>query len=311
MKKKIIIALILIISLLFCGCSTDLESNEDSYDSVIEKNVEANESKNQEISDLTDALELGEIIIDPEYDFDISQMVPSDFGSFFDKNYECETTTYKIAEGTDCENTVTVIKGSEEGSSVYIIAGVHGDEEAAWQTGNLLEKIKIKAGTLTILSPANPWGAQQEIKSRYVKDDYDLNRSFPGKIDGNKAEQAAYYIFEDLKKVSPDFVFDLHEARIVNSSRDFLGSSLIFTDLKDMNAMLMDLIMETQLGNLCSEEYKFYSPGPQGSVNSTISKDLSIPTITVETFRGYPMERRLKDQLDIVQYVLKNLEMVE
>lgn len=30
-----------------------------------------------------------------------------------------------------------------------------------------------------------------------------------------------------------------------------------------------------------------------------------IPTITVETYRGYELERRIGDQLDIVEYVLR------
>ena len=32
---------------------------------------------------------------------------------------------------------------------------------------------------------------------------------------------------------------------------------------------------------------------------------LGIPTITVETYRGYELERRIGDQLDIVEYVLR------
>ena len=180
--------------------------------------------------------DFSEYEIDPPYDFDPGQMLPRDFGAYFTEDYEgCTRETYKIAEGTEAENEVTVLKGSEEGNTVYVIAGVHGDEQAAWLTGNLLEKISIKAGTLYVLSPANRWGAAREVPTRYVIGEEDLNRSFPGDVNGTLAEQVAASIYADVERVQPDFVFDLHEARIVKSGRDFLGSSLIFTSLDGMS----------------------------------------------------------------------------
>ena len=245
--------------------------------------------------------------IDPPYDFDPETMVPRDFGDYFAEDYPgCTVETYKLAEGTEVENEVTKITGSQEGNTVYVIAGVHGDEQAAWRTGKLLKKISIQAGTLYIIAPANPWGAYQETPTRYVTGEEDLNRSFPGSPDGTMAEKAAAAIYADVERVQPDFVFDLHEARVVKSSRDFLGSSLIFSSLDGMEDMFMDMVMETELGNLCSEPFKFYSPGPAGSVNRTITEQLHIPTVTVETFRGYQMERRIGDQLAVVQYVLQH-----
>ena len=39
-------------------------------------------------------------------------------------------------------------------------------------------------------------------------------------------------------------------------------------------------------------------------------QELKIPAITVETFRGYPLERRIADQLDVVQYALRYYGMI-
>lgn len=256
--------------------------------------------------------ELAQMEIDPPYDFDPDAMQAKDFGDYFTSTYaDCQRTTYSILEGTDYENEVTQITGAEDGPVIYVIAGVHGDEEAAWRTGNLLKKIDIKAGSLYVLSPANPWGASQDPKTRYVTGEEDLNRSFPGDPEGSAAEQVAAAIFADVERVQPDFVFDLHEARIVKSSQDFLGSSLIFTSMTGMEEMFMNMVMATEMGELCSEPFKYYSPGPEGSVNRTITEQLGIPTITVETFRGYEMERRIGDQLAVVQYVLKDYGLVE
>lgn len=247
-----------------------------------------------------------EWIIDPPYDFDVDTMVASDFGDYFQTDYEgSTTTTYQIGEGTPWENTVTTITGAEEGATIYIIAGVHGDEEAAWRAGDLLEKISIKAGTLYVIAPANPWGAYAEPQSRYVVDSQDLNRSFPGDPDGLESEQVAHIIFQDVIDKSPDFVFDLHEARMIVAGYDFLGSCLIFTDLSEMGDMFMGMIIDSEMGELFSEPLNYYSPGPEGSVNRVITEQLGIPTITTETFRGYEMETRIADQLDVVNYALE------
>ena len=84
-----------------------------------------------------------------------------------------------------------------------------------------------------------------------------------------------------------------------------LGSSLIYTDLSEMSDMYLEMLMATESGELCSERFNFYGPGPIGSINNTVTTQLGIPTITVETYRGYELERRIGDQLDIVEYVLR------
>lgn len=248
--------------------------------------------------------ELGtEVVVDPPYDFDPAEMMPTDFGDYFAEEYPVEISTYKIGEGTDIENEVTVMKGQEEGPTIYIVAGVHGDEIAGWMTGNLVRKASIKAGTLYILSPANRWGAGAEPRVRFVTEKEDLNRSFPGSPEGTMAERVADSIYQDVARINPIFLFDLHEARSNVENRDFLGSSLIYTSLDKMGEMYLELLLATESG-LCSERFNFFGPGPIGSINNTVTTNLEIPAITVETYRGYPLERRIGDQLAIVEYVL-------
>lgn len=255
--------------------------------------------------DTIDRPEIGaQVEIDPPYDFDPDEMIPRDFGDYFLEDYPTEVSTYKIAEGTDVENEVVVLKGEEEGPTIYIVAGVHGDEIAGWMTGNLVKKVSIRAGTVHILAPANRWGASADPRTRYVTEQQDLNRSFPGDPEGTMAQRAADAIFQDIQRVNPIFLFDLHEARSNRENYDFLGSSLIYTDLSKMSDMYLDLLLATETGELCSERFNFYGPGPIGSINNTVTTQLEIPTITVETYRGYPLERRIGDQLDIVEYVL-------
>lgn len=301
--KKRTLCLLLALALTGCAGGTGSSSQPGSASQPGSSQTE------QDAYDRRDAIlrpELGEeVVIDPPYDFDPAEMVPSDFGDYFlDCDYPTEVSTYLLAEGTDIENEVVVLKGQEEGPTIYIVAGVHGDEIAGWMTGNLVKKVGIKAGTVHILSPANRWGASAEPRVRFVTEKEDLNRSFPGSPDGTMAERVADSIYQDIQRVNPVFLFDLHEARSNAENRDFLGSSLIYTSLEKMSDMYLDMLMATETGELCSERFNFYGPGPVGSINNTVTTQLDIPTITVETYRGYPLERRIGDQLDIVEYVL-------
>lgn len=243
---------------------------------------------------------------EPACDLDISTMSFSDFGDdFFVETYPVSVETYLLAEGELTEATVYHITSEQPGKTVYIVAGVHGDERAAWFAGTLLRSATIRCGELYVLAPANANGAKNG--TRYVTDQQDLNRSFPGSSEGNEAERFACTLLQDIRDKQPDLVFDLHEAILCTEGRDFLGSTLIFTDLSGMEELFFDMLFATQDGTICSGEFGYTGPGPNGSINSTVTNELGIPTITVETFRGYHMERRVADQLDIVQYALTYL----
>lgn len=303
MKKHI--ALFILLCLLLSACGASPAQKDEKKDGGFQSAPITAVAKPAEEHTVDPA----DLSPDPPYDFDIDAMQPSDFGDFFTGKYGCERSSYMLLPGDEYENEVTVIKGAQDGPTVYIIAGIHGDEEAAWQTGKLLKKADIKAGTLYILAPANRWGAEKLPKSRFI-DGKDGNRAFPGDPNGTNAQRAAYSIFTDVSDKSPVFVFDLHEAIVIEDDRDYLGSSLIFTDMDLFGDLFMDLYFATEAGEICSMPFDCFSPGPAGSINNTVSTQLGIPTLTVETYRGYEMEQRISDQLDIVQYVLKYYGMV-
>ena len=251
--------------------------------------------------------------IEPDSYLDIYNMDFSDFGAFFEAQYEVTVSSYKIMEGQLSETEVVHIHSNNPGRTIYIVGAVHGDEKAAWYTAILMEKATISSGDLYILAPANANGAKND--SRYVTDHQDLNRLFPGNPNGNEAQRLAYAIYTDISDKSPDLVLDLHEAIIYNSSRDFLGSTYIFTDLGvfaekgDLDVMFLDLLFATEDGTICHNAFGSTGPGPEGSINATVTNELRIPVITVETFRGFDIYRRVYDQLDTIQFILEYLEM--
>lgn len=261
------------------------------------------------VSVRTARAKLAEMLIDPPYEFDPAGMKASDFGPFFTGEASVTRTETVLLADTPYETTLTVIEGAAGGPTVFVVAGIHGDETAGYSAGNLLKEVPIAAGRLFVISPANMAGAANN--SRYVADGLDLNRSFPGRADGNVAERVADAIYRQVKDAKPDLLLDLHEARMTMSDKsDYLGSSLIYSDLSGMEELFFDLLLATQAGELCSEPFVYYAPGPAGSINRTATERLDIPAITVETFRGYPLERRIADQLAVVQYVLDYYDML-
>jgi len=217
--------------------------------------------------------------------------------------------TYALNAGKETETEVVVLKGVLPGPTMYIVAPVHGDEVSGWYAANLLKDMEIARGTLFILAPANRLGFEKRV--RYVFGNVDLNRQFPGKADGNIAEQLAYAIYSDIADKQPSLVLDLHEAINNDPYSDFLGSSIIFSSLDGITDLFMDMYFATQLDELCSEPFNYFGPGPIGSINNTVTNNLGIPVITMETYRAYPLERRVMDHLALVGYVLKYIGMVD
>ncbi len=241
-------------------------------------------------------------VVEPEVTFDIHAKTVSDFVDDFDTVHDVDRESYLLTPGTDTETTVVKITGREPGPTVYVAAGIHGDERAAWYAGLMLQNATVKAGTLYVLAPANAQGAKLYRRTVGAEDP---NRCFPGDENGTLAQRLCSAIFRDIADKRPEILLDLHEAIVFTGGRDFLGSSLIYSSLSGMEDLFFDLLFATQDGEVTSRPFTHNGPGPAGSMNRTVTEQLGVPTITVETFRGFPMERRVSDQLRIVAYVLR------
>ncbi|MFR9603302.1 MAG: M14 family metallopeptidase [Rikenellaceae bacterium] len=99
---------------------------------------------------------------------------------------------------------------------VCIVTGTHGDElegqYVCFKLGQLLkENLDKLDGTVEIYPALNPLGI--DTISRGIPGfDLDMNRIFPGSVNGVMAESVAYHILEDLK--GADMVIDIHSSNI-------------------------------------------------------------------------------------------------
>ncbi len=57
---------------------------------------------------------------------------------------ETEISSYKICEGTDIENEIIVLKSNNPGHTVFIVAGIHGDEVAGYEAINKIKNMELK-----------------------------------------------------------------------------------------------------------------------------------------------------------------------
>ncbi len=94
---------------------------------------------------------------------------------------------------------VEVIRGRERGPVLFISAAVHGDEINGVEIVRRLRRKRLLGrikGTLILIPVVNVFGFN--IKSRYLPDGRDLNRSFPGKKGGSLASRLARVFMKEI-----------------------------------------------------------------------------------------------------------------
>ncbi|EAR11572.1 hypothetical protein PI23P_00160 [Polaribacter irgensii 23-P] len=116
----------------------------------------------------------------------------------------------KLHTRTTVKVPVIVERSSKPGPVVLLLAGIHGDETNG--VGIIREIINLeinkpKNGTIICIPVFNIFGYL--IQTREFPDGRDLNRMFPGTLNGSLASQFAYQF---TKEIAPfvDYVIDFH-----------------------------------------------------------------------------------------------------
>lgn len=111
------------------------------------------------------------------------------------------------------KNVLTNGKGT---GRLCVVTGTHGDElegqlccyEVARIINENMDKLN---GTVEIYPALNPLGIDT-LQRGIPNFDLDMNRIFPGNMDGSMAEQAAFKIVKDLQ--GADLVIDIHSSNL-------------------------------------------------------------------------------------------------
>ena len=125
----------------------------------------------------------------------------------------------EYSDGTEILLPVVTIGGGQEGPTLFVQAGLHGDEQTgiaicrsflASLDGMDLAQLR---GRIVVVPIANPPSHLSRSRG-YLHEErrmVDLNRIFPGQAAGLISERIASALFEEFVRPS-DFVIDLHSA---------------------------------------------------------------------------------------------------
>lgn len=117
----------------------------------------------------------------------------------------------QLPSGTQIDIQAHIFRSKKDGPSTLLIGGIHGDEingiEILRRTLKEGKLKKIQTGTVIVIPLLNIYGFINF--NRYVPDGKDVNRSFPGTLNGSLASRIARtltkYIFPHI-----DYIIDFH-----------------------------------------------------------------------------------------------------
>lgn len=128
---------------------------------------------------------------------------------------QLEIPVAKLFDYTKVNIPVEVVRGKEDGPTLFVSAAMHGDEINGVEIiKRLLAKKKTLAkikGTLIAVPVVNVFGFNRNV--RYLPDRRDLNRCFPGSESGSLAGQIANIFMKEIVNNSTHGI-DLHTAAI-------------------------------------------------------------------------------------------------
>lgn len=119
-----------------------------------------------------------------------------------------------LSDHTPVTMSAHVVHGKADGPTVFVSAGVHGDEVIGIEIVRRLLKspgLRALRGTLIVVPIVNSFGFFN--RSRYLPDRRDLNRSFPGGENGSLAARLANLFLREIV-ARADLGIDLHSAAI-------------------------------------------------------------------------------------------------
>ena len=117
-----------------------------------------------------------------------------------------------------------IAKGSNDGPTLTVLGGVHGDEyEGPFAVRELFEKLDTESlnGTFIGLPQSNPPATEYGTRKSPI-DNLNLARVFPGNKDGTITEKIAHFISKQLIDKS-SFLIDLHSSGTHISTPTLVG----------------------------------------------------------------------------------------
>ncbi|USZ72823.1 succinylglutamate desuccinylase/aspartoacylase family protein [Natronosalvus halobius] len=138
---------------------------------------------------------------------------------------DVERETERLLPGTEHETPLHAIDASEDGPTVMVFGGIHGDEYNGIDIANEMVDWNPEAGTVVVVPEANRVAVENEQREGI---DGDLNRMFP--LDREPITDLARGIWDAVERHDPDVVLDLHRSLGIYGLHDrYVGQAVFHT----------------------------------------------------------------------------------
>ncbi|NNL56605.1 MAG: succinylglutamate desuccinylase/aspartoacylase family protein [Pseudomonadales bacterium] len=201
-----------------------------------------------------------------------------------------------IFEGIPVPTPVLVANGAHAGPVLCMTGAIHGDEINSIETiRRVMHGINPQqlAGTVVGVPIVNQMGFRRS--SRYLPDRRDLNRYFPGSIDGSSASRIAYSLFNSVIRHC-DALIDLHTGSFYRTNIPQLRADLKQASVRILVEHFGDIVV-------------LHSEGSPGMLRreATLAK---VPTVTLEAGEALRIqEGAIKAGVKHINRLLENMNM--
>ena len=220
-----------------------------------------------------------------------------------------------LLPGTPWATEVTIQTAAEDGPTVVIVGGVHGDEPAGAAAAAQISRWPLRRGTLVCIPRANVLALQAGTRRTPAApaELVNLNRNFPRAIaqEAPRGELAAA-IWRVVSEAKPDWLVDLHEGFAVHRQNpNSVGSSVI----RDTSAATTEIAREllTQVNATLDEDMQFELLGPpiDSSLARAAHEHLGAQAMILETTHSTSkLPVRARQHRIMVFTLLRRLDML-
>lgn len=219
---------------------------------------------------------------------------------------EVKKSVIQLVPGTPYMTKAYIYESAIEGPVVMVVGGIHGNEPAGSLAASKFIDIPVIKGKLIVIPRANTVALDANIRT--LPEIEDLNRAYPGKIDGTPAQRITYDIVQLMKKYQVAMVLDLHEGYAFNAvDHKSVGETIL--PGKDDTSVLLAMDAVEHINKQITEDKKKFSVLANPIIGSTAhyaNTVLNVPAFTVETSSDQSLEDRVNFSFEIAEFLVSS-----